>query len=278
MNKLIVEGYRQDPRIAPHIKHVDSAADWRARWPDAAEGMAAYTRAIVGDIQNRMLSYLPLAHSFERAWIEWHSFIEAAKQSVVAAHWTGFYAGPLQDFNEVAARGAATERPNVQAMGVIMRSWTFGIVTDLWGDIPYSSALVGDSLVVENRLQPTYDSQESIYNDIFATLGSATSAAWISGACRPARGSSRTSRRISPESRDACRMVSGWISSPCASARWNTSTSRTGSARTQPSAGSTSMASVRFLPWAWGLSRRVTPSISASRFARPQPCTCFSKA
>lgn len=30
MNKLIVEGYRQDPRIAPHIKHVDSATDWRA--------------------------------------------------------------------------------------------------------------------------------------------------------------------------------------------------------------------------------------------------------
>ena len=42
----------------------------------AAEGMAAYTRAIVGDIENRMLSYLPLAHSFERSWIECSSLID----------------------------------------------------------------------------------------------------------------------------------------------------------------------------------------------------------
>lgn len=29
MNKLIVEGYRKDPRIAPHVTGLDSAADWR---------------------------------------------------------------------------------------------------------------------------------------------------------------------------------------------------------------------------------------------------------
>ncbi len=30
MNRLIIEGYRQDPRIAPHVTALDSAADWRA--------------------------------------------------------------------------------------------------------------------------------------------------------------------------------------------------------------------------------------------------------
>ena len=42
----------------------------------AAEGMAAYTRAIVGAVENRMLSYLPLAHSFERSWVECASLID----------------------------------------------------------------------------------------------------------------------------------------------------------------------------------------------------------
>src|SRR5688500_7496364 len=46
------------------------------------------------------------------------------RDPTVNGHWTGFFAGPLQDFNEVVAKGRATERPNVEAMGVIMRSWT----------------------------------------------------------------------------------------------------------------------------------------------------------
>jgi long-chain acyl-CoA synthetase len=37
----------------------------------AAEGIVAHTKALVGEEgESRLLSYLPLAHSFERAWIE----------------------------------------------------------------------------------------------------------------------------------------------------------------------------------------------------------------
>jgi long-subunit acyl-CoA synthetase (AMP-forming) len=43
----------------------------------AAEGIVADTRARVGqNVESRMLSYLPLAHSFERSWVEASSLID----------------------------------------------------------------------------------------------------------------------------------------------------------------------------------------------------------
>jgi long-subunit acyl-CoA synthetase (AMP-forming) len=43
----------------------------------AAEGISADTRKRIGpDVQSRMLSYLPLAHSFERSWVEASSLVD----------------------------------------------------------------------------------------------------------------------------------------------------------------------------------------------------------
>jgi long-subunit acyl-CoA synthetase (AMP-forming) len=43
---------------------------------NAAEGIVADTRARVGAGESRMLSYLPLAHSFERSWVEASSLVD----------------------------------------------------------------------------------------------------------------------------------------------------------------------------------------------------------
>jgi hypothetical protein len=86
------------------------------------------------------------------------------------------YFQELKDFQIVINKGKQQSAPGYYGPAMVMRSWEYGIMTDLWGDIPYSSALLGDSLGVENRLQPSYDAQEAIYNDIFATLGTATTA------------------------------------------------------------------------------------------------------
>lgn len=93
------------------------------------------------------------------------------RDPTVNAHWTGFFAGPLQDFNEVVAKGRATERPNVEAMGVVMRSWTFQIVTDLWGDIGYTEALKGREAGSGNAI--AYDPQEQVYKGLIAELAGA---------------------------------------------------------------------------------------------------------
>lgn len=89
-------------------------------------------------------------------------------------HWTNFYAGPLQDLEEVIAKGEATDRPNVAAIGTIMQSWTFQVVTDLWGDIGYSEVLQGRDPETGNT--PALDPQQQVYNGMLAELASAQAA------------------------------------------------------------------------------------------------------
>ena len=86
------------------------------------------------------------------------------------------YFTELKDFDIVIKKGRSQSAPGYFGPAMVMRSWEYGIMTDLWGDIPYSSALAGDSLAAENRLQPAYDAQRDIYNGIFATLAEATTA------------------------------------------------------------------------------------------------------
>ena len=82
--------------------------------------------------------------------------------------WTGFYAGPLADFGEVESKSRDAGRPNDQAVGAIMKAWIFQSVTDLWGDVPYSQALLG-----QENTQPSYDSQQQVYEGLLDDLEAA---------------------------------------------------------------------------------------------------------
>jgi Starch-binding associating with outer membrane len=53
-----------------------------------------------------------------------------------------------------------------------MKSFLFGLITDAWGDAPYSHALAGDQAGLENEL-PAYDAQQEIYTGILADLETA---------------------------------------------------------------------------------------------------------
>jgi long-chain acyl-CoA synthetase len=61
-----------------------------AAYTRAGEGSAAQVQRLVGVPDNRMLSYLPLAHSFERTWVE--------GMSLVAGHTHLFFAESLDTF------------------------------------------------------------------------------------------------------------------------------------------------------------------------------------
>lgn len=82
----------------------------------------------------------------------------------VSTHWNGFYAGPLQDFQEVIEKGREEDRPNTEALGLIMKGWTAQVVTDLYGDVGYSEALRGrdPSVGLSVRLDP----QEEVYRQL----------------------------------------------------------------------------------------------------------------
>lgn len=56
--------------------------------------------------------------------------------------------------------------PSYEAVSKIMQSWMFSILTDMWGDIPYSQAAQASNEIYT----PAYDAQEDIYAGILAEL------------------------------------------------------------------------------------------------------------
>ena len=86
-------------------------------------------------------------------------------------YWREFYR-PLKDLQEIIETNAEKENPNVNSVQIarILKSYYFHVMTDIWGQIPYSDALQG----TEN-LQPSFDSQQEIYTGILATLKDAQS-------------------------------------------------------------------------------------------------------
>lgn len=92
----------------------------------------------------------------------------------------GFYNGGMADLqniidlntNEETAGTASSSGANENQIAVanIMLVWAFQNMTDVWGDIPYTDALLGTK-----NLNPVYDTQQSIYANLVTRLDQATS-------------------------------------------------------------------------------------------------------
>ena len=108
-------------------------------------------------------------------WVQYYSEIQYRDEdkyivrSGTSGGW-GFYNGPLEDFNRIISKGAPASTPNWEAVGRIMKSYVFSVMTDAMGDLPYSEALQGDA-----ALAPKYDTQQEIYAGSFADLAQANS-------------------------------------------------------------------------------------------------------
>lgn len=84
-----------------------------------------------------------------------------------SSSWDYFYSRP--GYASYTMANDASGDPDVYYRGIakLFNAWTFQIITDLWGPAPYH-----DAFKSEIR-EPRYDSQQEIYNGIFANLDTA---------------------------------------------------------------------------------------------------------
>ncbi|GAB3985483.1 SusD/RagB family nutrient-binding outer membrane lipoprotein [Spirosoma daeguense] len=83
--------------------------------------------------------------------------------------WQNFFIESMADYQRILKIGKETGNVNYQAVAIIMRSFTFSVLTDIYGDIPYKQAIQG----VEGILQPKYDAQKDVYAGLVAELKAA---------------------------------------------------------------------------------------------------------
>jgi hypothetical protein len=88
---------------------------------------------------------------------------------VISNGWRDFYVEPLANYQRIIKIADESQNPNYKAVALILRSWVFSVLTDLYGDIPYNDAIKG----IEGSLKPTYDAQKDVYTDLVTTLKTA---------------------------------------------------------------------------------------------------------
>lgn len=106
------------------------------------------------------------------------------RAGIPTAIWENFYAGTLQDLQRVKEVATESGDDNLWAVAEIMTVYDFMMLTDLFGDVPYSEALA-----LEQDVQnPKYDPQSQIYPDLIRRLREASAKINVSGGADFANG------------------------------------------------------------------------------------------
>jgi hypothetical protein len=87
-----------------------------------------------------------------------------------AAVWSNFYRY-MTDIEDIYASADSLNEPNYKAIALIYKCWAYSIITDLYGDVPYSEATKGAA----GNFLPKFDKQSSIYPKLLADLDLANS-------------------------------------------------------------------------------------------------------
>jgi len=102
--------------------------------------------------------------------------------ALIANNWKGFYNDSQLNFQRIilqTGEGSATPNANYEGVALVMRTWVFSLLTDMYGAIPYSDAIKGTA--TEAIYTPKYDSMEEIYAGMLNDLKTANAKLTVGG-------------------------------------------------------------------------------------------------
>lgn len=91
----------------------------------------------------------------------------APDELFVGYMWEDLYAGPMITLNIMIDKAEEQNAPHYAGVAKVLMANCLGMVTDLWGDVPYSEALNPDNVT------PIYDPQVFVYEQIMTLLDEA---------------------------------------------------------------------------------------------------------
>lgn len=84
--------------------------------------------------------------------------------------WSGFYTS-FTDLDDINSAAAKIKENNYMGITLVYKSWAYSILTDLYGDVPYSEASSG----LTGSYKVKFDKQKDIYTQILKDLETANS-------------------------------------------------------------------------------------------------------
>jgi hypothetical protein len=83
--------------------------------------------------------------------------------------WSQLYAGAIKDLNLIEKKATAAKDSNYLAISKVLQAYTYQLLTDVHGDIPFSQTMKAEA----GNFSPKYDTQESIYDGILVMCNDA---------------------------------------------------------------------------------------------------------
>jgi hypothetical protein len=147
-----------DPEDAPNTTlFTNSARVSAARWLDGVGG----TR----------YGFLP-QHLAEVQYPDDDSYLSARLGAAATRGlFDASYSAEQQDLNLLMARGKEANEPGLWGPAMVLSAWEFGVLTDVFGPIPFTDAFGGKS-----KMNPAFDPQKTVYDSLFLRLNSAADA------------------------------------------------------------------------------------------------------
>ena len=93
------------------------------------------------------------------------------REGTIEGRWASFYEITASDSDQMVKLAIEQENTAVQGVGLIMKAYGFLMLTDLYGDIPFTEALGAQ----EGVFTPVYTEQEQVYSGSIAFLDEAIS-------------------------------------------------------------------------------------------------------
>jgi hypothetical protein len=116
-----------------------------------------------------------LGHEMGSCWVQHMAKVQypdedryIPRMAVINNSWTSFYSASGYDVQTIYNIAVATNNDSYKAIALILKSYLTSVLTDEFGDVPYTDAWKGND--AEAVLSPVFDTQESIYAALIANL------------------------------------------------------------------------------------------------------------
>ncbi len=117
-------------------------------------------------------------------------YVIAGEDFPIAVTWEGFYAAVLPDLEYVIQTAEADGDLVYSGIAKLLKAYSYSIMVDLWGDIPYSEAvqlnLTENGVSGSENLFPRYDDDATIYPQLFDLIDAGVADLETGGGLQPA--------------------------------------------------------------------------------------------
>jgi len=93
------------------------------------------------------------------------SYFVSGEDFQIQTSWQNLYSGALEDLEVIIDQGTEEEKLHYVGIAQILKAYTYSMMVDVWGDIPFTEALRGSEV-----LYPSYEDDASIYPQLFTLI------------------------------------------------------------------------------------------------------------